>query len=412
MSEVLNLDGSVTIVGASLAGIRSAEALRREGFLGTINLIGDETHPPYDRPPLSKQVLSGAWEPSKIVLADGDKLGDLGITAHLGLRATGFNAEARRVTLADGSALESDAVILATGAQLRRLPGTEGMAHVHGLRTLDDASALKADFDELSEPCSVVFIGAGFIGQEVATEAARRGHRVTILEGLDVPLSPIVGSDVGGLLRNLIPAEGVSLRCGVRVTGIEPAREGARAGVVTLEGGDEVLADLIVVGIGVVPSTGWLEDSGLVIENGIVCDEHLLAAPMVVAAGDVARFRWLGAGHDESVRIEHWQMAVDHAAYSAKVLLGGPAATPAFEAVPYFWSDVWGSKIQVLGHPTGADEAEVVLAPDENGRFLTLFHRNDQFTAVLGVSKPRQLMAYRALLAQGSSIADAMAVEV
>ena len=167
-----------------------------------------------------------------------------------------------------------------------------------------------------------------------------------------------------------------------------------------------------MVGIGVIPSTGWLEDSGLAIDNGIVCDEHLLAAPMVVAAGDEARFRWLSAGHDESVRIEHWQMAVDHAAYSANVLLGGPAATPAFEAVPYFWSDVWGSKIQVLGHPTGVDDAEVVLAPDENGRFLTLFHRNDQFTAVLGVSKPRQLMGYRALLARGASIADAMAVEL
>ena len=411
MKEPLKVDGAVTIVGASLAGLRSAEALRREGFVGSITLVGDEAHPPYDRPPLSKQILNGTWGLDKAVLADGEKLASLGITTHLGVRATGFDAESRRVTLADGTVLEADGVVLATGAALRRLPGTESLSHVHGLRTLDDATALKADLDGLEPESRVVFIGAGFIGQEVASAAAAAGHAVTILEGLEVPLSPIVGEPIGELLLGLLPVAGVELRTAVTVMGIDGPRDGARAGWVNLELGEAVPADLIVVGIGVMPSTGWLEGSGLTLDNGVVCNEHLFAAPGVVAAGDVARFRWLGAGHDEVVRIEHWQMAVDHGAHAAKALLGGPHNAPVFDAVPYFWSDVWGKKIQVLGHPSGGDTAEVVEVPDEEGRFLALFHDGSFFTAALGVSKPRQLMAYRSLLARGATIDDALAVE-
>jgi NADPH-dependent 2,4-dienoyl-CoA reductase/sulfur reductase-like enzyme len=264
----------------------------------------------------------------------------------------------------------------------------------------------------LEVPGRVVLIGAGFIGQEVATEAVNRGHKVTILEGLDVPLSPIVGEPVAELLLTLSEPTGVELRCGVKVSGIEGPRDGAAAGWVAVEGGELVPADLIVVGIGVVPSTGWLEGSGLTIDNGVVCDEHLFAAPGIVAAGDVARFRWLGAGHDETVRIEHWQMAADHGAHAAKALLGGPHNAPVFQAIPYFWSDQWGKKIQVLGHPSADDTAEIVVAPDEEGRFLALFHEGSFLTGVLGVSKARQLMAYRALLARGATIDDALSVEI
>jgi len=411
MTEQLARDGRVTIVGASLAGLRSAEALRREGFIGSITLVGDEPYTPYDRPPLSKQVLSGAWEPSKIVLADNDKLQALDVTTHFGMRATSLDVEGKQVTLDDGSVLDADAVVLATGAQLRRLPGTDSLEHVHGLRTLDDALSLKADLDALDPGSRVVFIGAGFIGQEVATAAAAMGHVVTVLEGLEVPLSPIVGLEVGTLLENLWPLEGVARLTSVKVTGIEAPSEGARAGIVALESGERVLADLIVVGIGVVPATDWLTSSSLTIDNGIVCDERLFAAPGVVAAGDVARFRWVSGGHDEQIRIEHWQMAVDHGAQSAKSLLGGKDA-PVFEAVPYFWSDVWGKKIQVLGHPSGSDDVHVVVPPDEEGRFLALFHQGAFFTGVLGVSKPRQLMAYRSLLQAGATIDDARAVEL
>ena len=412
MGEPLKVDGSVTIVGASLAGLRSAEALRREGFAGEITLVGEERHLPYDRPPLSKQLLSGTWPTEKIVLGDADKLAELGLSLKLGRRASSLESESRRVTLDDGEQISADAVVIATGAALRRLPGTEGLEHVHGLRGLDDALALKADLDALAPASRVVIIGAGFIGQEVATEVVARGHRVTILEGLELPLSPIVGEPVAELLLGLSASQDVELRSGVLVSGIEGPRDGAAAGWVGIEGAEPLPADLIVVGIGVTPSTGWLEGSGLSIDNGVVCDEHLFAAPGIVAAGDVARFRWLGAGHDESVRIEHWQMAVDHGAQAAKALLGGPHNAPVLDTVPYFWSDQWGKKIQVIGHPSADDAAELVLAPDEEGRFLVLYHEGSFLTGVLAVSRPRQLMAFRALLHRGATIDDALTVEL
>ncbi len=412
VNEPLQSDGSVTIVGASLAGLRAAESLRREGFTGSIIMVGDEPHHPYDRPPLSKQILSGTWETEKITLAGPDKLAELGVEARLGLRATALDVEARTITLADDSTITSDAVVLATGASLRALPGADASARVHGLRTLDDALGIRSDLDSLDPPGKVVVVGAGFIGQEVATEAVNRGHSVTILEWLDVPLSPIVGVSVGEMLGELPAKTDVEVRCGVRVAGIGPPRPGANAGVVNLEGGEELAADLIVVGIGVIPATGWLEGSGLALDGGIVCDERLFCAPGIVAAGDVARFHWLGAGRDEMVRIEHWQMAADHGAHVAKSLLGGRRDAPVFEAVPYFWSDQWGKKIQVLGHPSGADEIEIVVAPDDEGRFLVVFHEGDYLTGVLGVSRPRQLMAFRSLLAKGSTFAEATAVSV
>ena len=412
MTHALTPDATVTIVGASLAGLRCAEALRADGFAGTITLVGEERHLPYDRPPLSKQFLTGAWDEDRISLVKAEKHDPMGLDLRLGVRATGLDVEARRVMLADGTVLEADAVVIATGAGLRRLPGTEGRRHVHGVRTLDDAAALRDDLAGLEPESRVVLIGAGFIGQEVATAATAAGHRVTILEGADLPLRPIVGEQVAQMLFGLHHASGAELRCGVTVTGIAPPSPGARAGSVEIVGADPVPADLIVVGIGVSPSTGWLESSSLALDNGVVTDERLIAAPGILAIGDVARFRWLGAGHDEMVRIEHWQTAADHGAHAAKVLLAGGPLAPVFAAVPYFWSDQWGKKIQVLGHPGVEDEVAVLMAPDDEGRFRVAFHAGEFLTGVLAVSKPRQLMAFRTMLGEGATIDQARAVEL
>ena len=412
MTHALTPDATVTIVGASLAGLRCAEALRADGFAGTITLVGDERHRPYDRPPLSKQFLTGAWDEDRISLVKAEKHDPMGLDLRLGVRATRLDVEGRRVELADGTVLDSDAVVIATGAALRRLPGTEDRPHVHGVRTLDDAAALRDDLASLPPASRVVLIGAGFIGQEVATAAAAAGHRVTILEGADLPLRPIVGEQVARLLLDLHVASGAELRCGVTVTGIAPPAGDARAGSVEIDGADPVPADLIVVGIGVTPSTGWLEGSSLTIDNGVVTDERLIAAPGILAIGDVARFRWLGAGHDEQVRIEHWQTAADHGSHAAKVLLAGGPLAPVFAAVPYFWSDQWGKKIQVLGHPGADDDVAVLMAPDEEGRFLVAFHSGAFLTGVLAVSRPRQLMAFRTMLGEGASIDQALAVEL
>ena len=412
MTHALTPDAAVTIVGASLAGLRCAEALRADGFAGTICLVGDETHRPYDRPPLSKQFLTGGWDEDRISLYKAEKHDPLALDLRLGLRATALDAEARTVELSDGTVLQSDAVVIATGAGLRRLPGTEGRPHVHGVRTIDDASALRDDLASLDPGSRVVLIGAGFIGQEVATAATAAGHRVTILEGADLPLRPIVGEQVAEMLVGLHTATGADLRCGVTVTGIAAPSAGVRAGSVEIEGADPVPADLIVVGIGVTPNTGWLEGSSLTIDNGVVTDERLIAAPGILAIGDVARFRWLGAGHDEQVRIEHWQTAADHGVHAAKVLLAGGPLAPVFAAVPYFWSDQWGKKIQVLGHPGADDDVAVLMAPDDEGRFLVAFHAGEFLTGVLAVSKPRQLMAFRTMLGEGATIDQARAIEL
>jgi NADPH-dependent 2,4-dienoyl-CoA reductase/sulfur reductase-like enzyme len=407
MNEPLALDGSVTIVGASLAGLRCAETLRAQGFSGTITMIGEESSTPYDRPPLSKNVLNGKWEIEKVTLADDAKLDDLRITTRFGMKAVALDAGAHRVVLADASTLDSDAVVITTGAGLRYLPGTRDLEGVYGLRTDDDAVNLRRALVALNPASRVVLVGAGFIGQEVATAAAAMNHQVTILEGLDLPLLPIVGPHVAELLLTFSASSGVALRCGVKVTSIEGPRDGALAGWVNIEGADPVPADLIVVGIGVTPSTAWLEDSGLTIENGVVTDRHLFAGPGIVAAGDVARFHWNDAGHNELVRIEHWQMAVDQGVHAAKSLLAGPKHAETFAAVPYFWSDQWGKKIQVLGHPSADDDVSLAIVPDEEGRFLAIYHHDDFITGVLAVSKPRQLMAFRPLLVKGSTLSEA-----
>jgi len=412
MQHALTPTSAVTIVGASLAGLRCAEALRADGFTGAITLVGDERHLPYDRPPLSKQFLTGAWDEQRISLYKPDRHDALGIDLRLGVRAVSLDIEARCVELADGTRLEGDAVVIATGAGLRRLPGTEGRPHLHGVRTLDDAAALRDDLAGLAPGSRVVLIGAGFIGQEVATAAAAAGHRVVILEGADLPLRPIVGEEVATMLLALHESSGVALRTGVTVTGIGAPTPEAPAGTVEIEGEEAVPADLIVVGIGVTPNTSWLDGSALTIDNGVVTDERLIAAPGILAIGDVARFRWLGAGHDEQVRIEHWQTAADHAVHAAKVLLAGRPLAPVFAAVPYFWSDQWGKKVQVLGHPGADDDVAVLMAPDDEGRFLVAFHAGEFLTGVLAVSRPRQLMAFRGLLGDGATIDQARAVEL
>jgi len=412
MQSALTPDSTVVIVGASLAGLRCAETLRADGFAGSITLVGDEPHLPYDRPPLSKQFLTGRWDAERISLYKEEKHASLGLTMRLGVPAAALDVEAKRVELADGTTLQGDAVVVATGAGLRRLPGTEGRPLLHGVRSLDDATALRDDVANLAPGSRVVLIGAGFIGQEVATALVAAGHRVTILEGAQLPLSPIVGEEVAAILLGLHRSSGAQLRTGVAVTGITPPSSDAPAGSVELAGGEKVPADLIVVGIGVTPNTAWLESSSLTIDNGVVTDERLLAGPGILAIGDVARFRWLGAGHDEHVRIEHWQTAADHGVHAAKVLVTGGSLAPVFAAVPYFWSDQWGKKIQVLGHPGADDEVSMLLAPDEEGRFLVAYHAGEFLTGVLAVSKPRQLMAFRTMLGEGATIDQARMVEL
>lgn len=403
-------DGTAVVVGASLAGLRAAQALREGGFGGTLVMVGEEHHPPYDRPPLSKQVLAGTWAPERTALVGADALGALDVDLRLGRRAESLDVTARRVVLDDGSAIDADGVVLATGARPRRL-ALGGGDRVHVLRTLDDAARLRAGIDEAGPGCRVVVVGAGFIGSEVAATCAGLGCAVTVLEALRTPLAPAVGERVGAALGRLHAAHGVELRTSTAVEEVRADTPSPGAQVV-LEGGEAVRADVVVVGVGVVPNTGWLEESGLDVGDGVGCDEALFAADGVVAAGDLARWRWRHHGEEEAVRIEHWEVASQMGAAAGRSLLAGRAGAAAFDPVPYFWSDQYGLKIQVLGRPDPADDVEVVegrLDPGEDPahRFVVIFGRRGRLSAVLGVSRPRQVMAFRRLLVEGASFDEA-----
>ncbi len=394
----LDPDGTAVVVGASLAGLRAAEGLRRGGFQGRLVLVGAERHLPYDRPPLSKQVLAGLWEPERTELRDEAGLEELGIEARLGHRAVSLDAEARRVELDDGTQLRADAVVVATGARPRH-PHAE--AGVLVLRTLEDCRSVREAVLAAGHRGRLVVIGAGFIGSEVAATCSGLGIRVTVVEMLPVPLAAAVGETIGAALGALHGRNDVTVRTGVAVHAVR-----ADAGfVLELTDGSVVPADVVVAGVGVVPDVAWLEGSGLTLENGVVCDRALFAADGVVAAGDIARFPFRG----EDVRIEHWQMATDMGAAAATSLLAGRAAAPAFDPVPYFWSDQYKEKIQMLGRPDPSDEV-VVVDGDLDNRFVALYRHGHELSAAIALTRPRQLMAIRPLIARRAGFDEALAV--
>ena len=405
-SEALSADSKVVIVGASLAGWRAVETLRAEGYAGSIVLVGEERHLPYDRPPLSKQILAGTWPPEKAVLADSRRASEHRVEEVLGRRAVHLDAAARKLELDDGTVLQGDGLVIATGASPRPLPGTDDLMQRDGLftlRTLDDSLALRAAVTAVDQ-ARVVVIGAGFIGAEVASTCADLGCRVTVLEALDVPLRNVLGHMIGSHFGSLHESHGVHLRTGVSIDGVRRAvsEETGRL-VVELDGGELIPADVVVVGIGVLPATGWLADSGLTIDNGVVCDEHLFAADDIVAAGDIARWQWRRDGDVEQIRIEHWQVAAEAGVAAARSLLAGRSDAPAFTPVPYFWSDQYGIRLQVLGSPRGSDEVHIADGTPEEGKFVALFGRAGRLRAVMAISKPRQLMGFRPLLEAGCS---------
>src|SRR4029450_9091571 len=273
----------IVVVGASLAGLRAAETLRGRGFDGALTLIGDEPHRPYDRPPLSKQVLQGTWEPEQTHFRRKDGYDALALDMRLGVRAASVDVRARRVALAGGTFVDYDRLIIATGARVRTLPGIAPRAGLLVLRGLDDAITLRR---ELMNAPRVAIVGAGFIGLEVAASCRARGLHVTVIEALPAPLPPALGPASCGMVPAMHPAHGVDLRTGVAVTDVFGE---LRVAGVALSDGSRVDAGGVVVGIGVTSNTEWLEGSGLTLDNGIVCNGFGEAAPHVYAAGDVAR---------------------------------------------------------------------------------------------------------------------------
>jgi len=396
---------SVTIVGASLAGLRAAETLRREGFDGPITMIGDEPHLPYDRPPLSKQVLAGDWPPARVSLISSEALVEAGIDMRASTRAVGFDLASRTLTFHDRTSVEVDGLIIATGARCRRLPNTDHLTGVHVLRGLDDVVALRSDLD--STPKRVVVVGAGFIGAEVAATVRSAGIEVTLVEAAATPLARVLGDEIGQVCAEIHRDNGVDLRTGV---GVESVGGSDRVEVVTLTDGTRVEADVVVVGIGVVPNTEWLEGSGLALDNGVVCDETCLAAPGVVAAGDVAR--WPNSRFGEVMRVEHWDNAVEQGAHAARRLLAHDADAEPFTPVPWFWSDQYDRKIQMAGRGRPGDEMHLATGSFAERRFAVLFGRAGRLVGVAGFNRPRHVMRYKTMIQDGVSFEDAVGADV
>lgn len=395
---------TLVVVGASLAGLRAAETFRTSGYDGRLVLVGAEAHLPYDRPPLSKAMLAGDWEPDRIMLRKAEQLGQLDLELHLGVAADRLDAAGRTVHLADGRSFGFDGCVLATGSSPRRLPDQPvGWVGVHELRTLDDSLTLRADLTEPGQaPRRVVVIGAGFIGAEVAATARKLGHEVTVLEALPAPLVRGLGAEMGAAIGAVHAANGVDLRCGVTVAGLEADADGRRVAGVRLGDGSLVPADVVVVGIGVAPNIDWLADSGLTLGNGIVCDAALRAAPGIYAAGDVACWPYNGDG--PLTRIEHWSNANEQGAHAATNLLAELAGEPTtpFTTLPFVWSDQYDRRIQVLGRVSGDHDTVVAHGDTASGTFVTLYGHEGLLLGVLGVNLPKVLAGYRKLLMAGT----------
>lgn len=382
----------LVVVGASLAGLRAVEGARRSGYDGRITLIGAEPHLPYDRPPLSKDFLQPSHPATPNLHRTVDHLRDeLKVDLLLGRAATALDTGAHLVTLEGGEQVSYTSLVIATGVNARQLAGATHLAGVHALRTLDDAAAIRSALD--SGARNVVIVGAGFIGSEVAAAIRGRGLQVTIIEAGPVPLARAVGDRMGAICAGIHARHGTALRCGV---GLEAVDGDSRVRSVRLTDGTSLAADLVIVGIGGEPATGWLEGSGLQLDNGVVCDEALNAGvDGVYAAGDVVR--WTNPTFDQQMRLEHWTTAAEQGAAAARNALAPAEATP-FGTVPYFWSDWYSQRLQFVGLPA-ADEVQMVLGDADSETFLALYRRGDRVTGALGLDQRKLVMRLRGMIA-------------
>jgi NADPH-dependent 2,4-dienoyl-CoA reductase/sulfur reductase-like enzyme len=386
--------GGIVIVGGGLAATRTAEQLRRLQYAGPITIVSDEDHLPYDRPPLSKEVLRAESDDTTLKPAEFYQEND--ITVRLGTAARTVDTAAKTVALADGGELVYDELVIATGLVPKRIPSFPDLAGIHVLRSFDESLALRK---EAASARRAVVVGAGFIGCEVAASLRGLGVDVALVEPQSTPLASVLGEQIGELVTRLHQAEGVDVRCGV---GVAEVRGGDRVQKVVLSDGAELDADLVVVGIGSHPVTDWLAGTGIEVDNGVVCDAAGRAsAPHVWAIGDVASWR----NHvGDQVRVEHWSNVADQARAMVAAMLGKDV--PAAVSVPYFWSDQYDVKIQCLGDPEATDTVHIV--EDDGRKFLAFYERDGVVAGVVGGGMPGKVMKVRSKIAAGAPIADVL----
>ncbi|WP_157041595.1 NAD(P)/FAD-dependent oxidoreductase [Nitriliruptor alkaliphilus] len=388
-------------MGASLAGVAAAEAIRERDPDVEVVLLGDEAHAPYDRPPLSKELLQGRREPDELTLRDGAWAEELRIDLRTGVRAARLHTERAAVELVDGEHLAFDRLLIATGATPRRLPSLDGLAGVHTLRTLDDAIAVR---DALAGDGRLAVVGGGFIGLEVAASARRGGAEVTVLEALDTVLARAVGAEVGGVIERLHRDHGVDVRTGAAVAG--PVVRGDRLCGLELVGGERIDVSTVVVGIGVVPATDWIADPRIALDDGVLVDATLQSSvPGVFAAGDVARVRGIGG---DTRRVEHWTTAVEHGRTAGRNMVAEPGELEPLHEVPTFWSDQYDAKIRAAGTIPDPQRIEVVEHRGDPLRLVALApDRDGTLAGIITIGRASALARCRPLLGLPGSAAQA-----
>jgi 3-phenylpropionate/trans-cinnamate dioxygenase ferredoxin reductase component len=388
-------DKHVVIVGAGHAGGRAAEALRAAGHTGRVTLVGTEKHPPYERPPLSKELLAGAIEHAKTYINPEAFYTEKDIALRLGTTVGAIDRKNQRIELGNGETLPYDALLLTTGARARKLPlpGGDGQ-RVFYLRDIDDSLALRG---KLTEGVRIAVIGAGFIGLEVAATARKRGAQVTVLELAPQPLARVAAPELGAYLATLHRAKGVDLRTGVKVMAIEDTGNELR---IRIDGGESIVADYAAIGIGAQPNTEIAQAAGIEVRDGIIVDEFGRSSdPMIFAAGDVTRhFNPLLGRH---IRFEAWQNAQNQAIAVAKVVAGG---TDRFAEVPWFWTDQYEINLQMAGAPERWDRIVWRGAASDPG--FTLFQLLDgKPVAAVTVNNARDMRFARMLIQRGAAVA-------
>jgi 3-phenylpropionate/trans-cinnamate dioxygenase ferredoxin reductase component len=394
-------DAPVVVIGASLAGLRAAEAMRGAGYDAEIVMVGAERYMPYTRPPLSKELLAGGREPAACTF----DCESVEVTWRLGTAAARLDTAGKRVRLEHGDELPYSSLLLATGARARPWPVTHEAAldGVFLLRDVDDALALRTAF---AGGPRVAIIGAGFIGCEVAATARKLGLDVTLVEMAAQPM-PSLGPELGEHCAHLHREHGVDVRLG---TGVKALRGEGRVEALHLSDDTEVPADVVLVALGAIPNTEWLRDSGLQLQPGVVCDATLAAAGAEDAfcAGDIVAWPHpLADG--ETVRIEHWTVAAEQGTAAGRNLVVAPDERRPFTATPYFWSDQYDVKIQSVGFPARATRMRIAERAEDGRRFVAVGDRDGSFVAAVGFNAARRMPLYRRELAARPPVDDVLA---
>jgi NADPH-dependent 2,4-dienoyl-CoA reductase/sulfur reductase-like enzyme len=378
---------TVVVIGTGVAGATTAFALRTEGWDGRIVLIGDEPHHPYPRPPLSKEVLRGERDVAKLKLRPDSFYGTKAVELVMGRTVTALDVGAGTVTLDDGEAINFDHAVLATGGRARPLRIGHDLAAVHLLRNLDDSIRLRA---QLLPGARVVVVGAGFIGAEVAASASKLGCDVIVLEAAASPMNRLLPPILADSYIALHRGHGVDMRTGVGVDRVEAGDGHTRVHTTT---GELIEADVVVVGIGLIPNVELAENAGIQVANGIVVDEHgRTSAPSIWATGDVSEQPNVLRGG--RLRLEHWQAAQQHAAIVAQGIVGRPSP---FVHVPWAWSDQYDVNMQVCGWPTAEDEV-IVRGDLQSYDALLVFKHDGLLTGAVGLNRGEEVRMLRHLL--------------